>query len=103
MVVVDYKAQSKEGAIETEAYLENQYDQVYNKFKEEGILDSRFLLSPTILRTVGEVTKENRDQLARQMVEAYTANQLLHNVETLTKAVIHLQNKNTPQNYSIIV
>jgi len=64
------------------AYLEDQYDQVYNKFKEEGILDSRFLLSPTILRTVGEVTKENRDQLARQMVEAYTANQLLHNVET---------------------
>ena len=29
LVVVDYKAQSKEGAIETEAYLENQYHQGY--------------------------------------------------------------------------
>jgi len=29
LIVVDYKAQSKEGAIETEAYLENQYHQGY--------------------------------------------------------------------------
>jgi exodeoxyribonuclease-5 len=64
------------------SYLENQYQQVIDKFKKEGIFDSRYLLSPNILKIVGDTKEYTREELSRQLIEAYTANQLLHNIET---------------------